>query len=66
MSGHSGLPALSLPVGFTAAGLPIGMEVLGGMFEDARLVAIGYAFEQATQHRRDPPTTPTLVSAGTS
>jgi Asp-tRNA(Asn)/Glu-tRNA(Gln) amidotransferase A subunit family amidase len=66
MSGHSGLPALSLPVGFTEAGLPIGMEVLGGMFEDARLVAIGYAFEQATQHRRDPVTTPVLVSGGTS
>jgi amidase len=66
MSGHSGLPALSLPVGFTEGGLPIGMEVLGGMFEDARLVAIGYAFEQATHHRRDPATTPTLASGGTS
>ncbi|MBT4913628.1 MAG: amidase [Gemmatimonadales bacterium] len=66
MSGHSGLPALSLPVGFTEQGLPVGMEVLGRMFEDARLLGIGYAFEQSTHHRRDPATTPILASGGTS
>ena len=52
-------------MGFTEAGLPIGMEVLGGIFEDAQLLAIGYAFEQATHHRRDPITTPALILGGT-
>ncbi len=64
MSAHSGLPALSLPVGFTEEGLPVGMELLGGWLDDARLVAIGYAFEQATGHRREPDAAPALSAGG--
>ncbi len=64
MSAHSGLPALSLPVGFTDGGLPVGMEVLGRRLDDARLVGIGYAFEQATRHRREPASTPPLSLQG--
>ncbi len=62
LSANTGLPALSIPVGFTGAGLPIGMEMVGRTLDDARLVAIGYAFEQATEHRREPASTPALVS----
>jgi amidase len=62
LSANTGLPALSLPVGFTDAGLPIGMELVGRTLDDARLVALGYAFEQATDHRREPASTPPLVA----
>ena len=62
LSANTGLPSLSVPAGFTAGGLPIGMEMIGRTLDDARLVAIGYAFEQATDFRRDPSTTPPLSS----
>ena len=65
LSANTGLPALSVPAGFTLGGLPIGMEMVGRTLEDARLMALGYAFEQATDHRREPTTTPPLV-AGTA
>ncbi len=61
LSANTGLPALSVPVGFTTAGLPIGMEMVGRTLDDARLVALAYAFEQATDHRREPRATPALV-----
>jgi Asp-tRNA(Asn)/Glu-tRNA(Gln) amidotransferase A subunit family amidase len=60
-SANSGLPALSVPAGFTTDGLPVGIELLGTAFSDARLVAMAYAFEQATDHRQAPGTTPPLV-----
>jgi amidase len=60
-SANSGLPALSVPAGFTTDGLPVGIELLGTAFSDARLVAMAYAFEQATDHRQAPVTTPPLV-----
>lgn len=62
VSAHSGLPALSLPVGFTPGGLPVGMELLGGLLTDAQLLALGHAFEQANPVRKAPSTTPPLVN----
>ena len=61
LSAHSGLPALSLPMGFSPEGLPMGIELLSGAFTDARLLALGYEFEQLTKHRRTPPSTPSLL-----
>jgi Asp-tRNA(Asn)/Glu-tRNA(Gln) amidotransferase A subunit family amidase len=61
LSANTGLPALSVPAGFTDGGLPIGIEMMGRVLDDARLVALAYAFEQATEHRREPWTTPPLV-----
>lgn len=61
ISANSGLPALSLPVGFTASGLPVGMELLGATLADTKLLALGYAFEQANAPRRAPSTTPPLM-----
>ena len=61
LSANTGLPSLSVPVGFTS-GLPIGMEMIGRTLDDTRLVALGYSFEQATDHRREPRTTPPLVN----
>jgi aspartyl-tRNA(Asn)/glutamyl-tRNA(Gln) amidotransferase subunit A len=53
----AGLPAISLPCGF-AAGLPIGISVVGRPFYENQLVAIGKAFQSHTDwHRRRPPVT---------
>ncbi len=60
LSATSGLPALTVPAGFTNDGLPVGLELLGTTLSDARLVSLGFAFEQATDHRRAPSTTPPL------
>ena len=60
LSATTGLPALSVPAGFTDAGLPTGLELLGRPLEDARLVALGFALEQSVQPRRAPARTPPL------
>jgi hypothetical protein len=64
LSSNSGLPALSLPAGFTSDGLPVGLEMLGKPFDDANLVAMAYAFEQSAGgvRRRAPLTTPVLLN----
>jgi aspartyl-tRNA(Asn)/glutamyl-tRNA(Gln) amidotransferase subunit A len=50
-----GVPALSLQAGFTRAGLPVGMQLLGRPFDEATLLALGHAFQGATDlHRRAP------------
>jgi aspartyl-tRNA(Asn)/glutamyl-tRNA(Gln) amidotransferase subunit A len=52
----AGVPALSVPCGFTAAGLPIGLQVIGRPFEEATILRVAHAWEQATAwHRRRPP-----------
>ena len=51
----AGLPALSLPCGFDRIGLPIGMQIIGRPFDEATVLRLGHAFEQATDwHRRKP------------
>jgi aspartyl-tRNA(Asn)/glutamyl-tRNA(Gln) amidotransferase subunit A len=55
----TGLPALSLPCGFTGAGLPIGMQLIGGLWEEKTILQVGYAYEQSTEwHKRRPPLGP--------
>ncbi len=50
-----GVPTLSVQAGFTRAGMPIGMQLLGRPFDEATLFALGHAFQGATQfHRREP------------
>lgn len=50
-----GLPAISVPCGFTRAGLPIGMQIIGRAWEEPLLLRIAYAYEQATEwHTRHP------------
>jgi hypothetical protein len=61
LSAHSGLPALSVPAGFTADGVPIGMELLGGAFSEPRLLSLGYSIEQTLQLRHAPFSTPALA-----
>jgi aspartyl-tRNA(Asn)/glutamyl-tRNA(Gln) amidotransferase subunit A len=51
-----GIPAISVPCGFTRAGLPIGLQIIGPRFGEARVLALAHAYEQATDwHRREPP-----------
>jgi aspartyl-tRNA(Asn)/glutamyl-tRNA(Gln) amidotransferase subunit A len=51
----TGLPALSVPCGFTAGGLPIGLQLIGRPFDEARLLQAAHAYEQATPwHTRRP------------
>lgn len=45
----AGLPALSLPCGFTKEGLPIGLQIISRAWGDANVLSAGYAFEQATE-----------------
>jgi amidase len=59
----SGLPELTLPMGWTDEGLPIGLSFVGPAFSEARLLALGHAFEQAANARRVPqiPSVPPAV-----
>jgi aspartyl-tRNA(Asn)/glutamyl-tRNA(Gln) amidotransferase subunit A len=43
-----GLPALSMPCGFTISGLPIGLQITGAPFAESTVLAMAYAYEQAT------------------
>ncbi len=55
----TGFPAITVPMGFTRGGtLPAGMTILGRPWEEGRLFGFAYAYEQATHHRKPPPTTP--------
>jgi aspartyl-tRNA(Asn)/glutamyl-tRNA(Gln) amidotransferase subunit A len=45
----AGLPALSIPCGFSASGLPIGMQIIGRPFEEKLLFRVGHAYERATE-----------------
>lgn len=51
---HTGQPAITVPMGFTEAGLPAGLQLLGRPWGDADLLRFAYAYEQATHHRRPP------------
>ena len=62
LSAHTGLPAISVPGGFTPEGMPVGVELLGRPFGDAMLLGLAYSFEQATHHRRPPASTPVLAA----
>lgn len=51
----TGAPALTVPCGFAASGLPVGLQLVGRPFEDATVLRVGHAYEQATDwHRRRP------------
>jgi amidase len=49
----AGYPHLTVPAGMVR-GLPVGLSFVGPAWSEARLLALGYAFEQATQWREEP------------
>ncbi|MBN1657337.1 MAG: Asp-tRNA(Asn)/Glu-tRNA(Gln) amidotransferase subunit GatA [Anaerolineae bacterium] len=52
----AGIPALSVPCGFSDAGLPVGLQLQGPLFSEELLLRVAYTFEQNTDHhRRRPP-----------
>ena len=52
----TGAPALSVPCGFTPDGMPVGLQLFGRAFDEARVLSFGYAYEQTTDwHQRRPP-----------
>ncbi len=44
-----GLPAISIPCGFTTAGLPIGLQIVGRPFAEAQVLALAHAYERKTR-----------------
>jgi aspartyl-tRNA(Asn)/glutamyl-tRNA(Gln) amidotransferase subunit A len=55
----AGLPALSVPCGFDAAGLPVGLQLMGNYFSEARLLGVAHRYQQAADwHLRVPKETP--------
>jgi len=63
LSPQTGFPAITVPMGWIEEGgqqLPAGLQILGDAWTEPRLIAIAYAYEQATRHRRAPATTPPL------
>jgi aspartyl-tRNA(Asn)/glutamyl-tRNA(Gln) amidotransferase subunit A len=51
----AGMPAISVPCGFSAKGLPIGLQLMGRHFNEEMLLRAAHAFEQATDHHRRRP-----------
>jgi aspartyl-tRNA(Asn)/glutamyl-tRNA(Gln) amidotransferase subunit A len=51
-----GLPAISVPCGFTRDGMPIGLQIAGPRFGESRVLTLAHAYQQATDwHTRSPP-----------
>ena len=56
MSTLCGLPAISVPCGFTGSGLPVGLTMVAGAFEEAKMLALAKLYQGVTNwHRRRPP-----------
>jgi Asp-tRNA(Asn)/Glu-tRNA(Gln) amidotransferase A subunit family amidase len=57
----TGFPAINVPMGYSRGGtLPAGMTIYGRPWDEARLIKLAYAYEQATHHRHPPASTPPL------
>lgn len=54
------VPSISVPAGFTADGLPVGITFLGRAYSDDTMIRLAYSYEQATGHRKPPSTVPPL------
>jgi aspartyl-tRNA(Asn)/glutamyl-tRNA(Gln) amidotransferase subunit A len=57
-----GIPALTIPCGFSREGLPVGLMICGPHFSESKVFALAHAYEKATQwHTMKPPITPDTV-----
>jgi len=55
-----GFPAMTVPAGFTAEGLPVGLEFMARAFAEPTIFRLAYAYEQGTHHRKPPSSMPAL------
>jgi aspartyl-tRNA(Asn)/glutamyl-tRNA(Gln) amidotransferase subunit A len=54
-----GLPTITVPCGFSKAGLPVGLQISGPNLQETNVLALAYAYQQATDwHKRQPPLQP--------
>jgi Asp-tRNA(Asn)/Glu-tRNA(Gln) amidotransferase A subunit family amidase len=60
LSPYTGYPAITVPAGYSADGLPIAIEFMGRPFTEGLLFQIACGYEQATNHRQPPVHTPPL------
>jgi Asp-tRNA(Asn)/Glu-tRNA(Gln) amidotransferase A subunit family amidase len=60
LSPGTGFPAITVPMGYVRGELPVGLQFFGDAWSEPRLIALAYAYEQATLHRRPPKSTPAL------
>ena len=61
----AGLPALTIPCGFSRANLPVGLQITGRTLEERRVLALGRLLQQRTEwHRRRPPGKPSAAAGG--
>jgi aspartyl-tRNA(Asn)/glutamyl-tRNA(Gln) amidotransferase subunit A len=51
----AGVPAISVPCGFGANGMPLGLQIIGKHFDEATVYRTAHAFEQATEHHKKRP-----------
>jgi aspartyl-tRNA(Asn)/glutamyl-tRNA(Gln) amidotransferase subunit A len=52
----AGLPGMSIPAGFDSKGLPIGLQLVGNYFSEARMLSVAHQYQKATDwHARIPP-----------
>jgi aspartyl-tRNA(Asn)/glutamyl-tRNA(Gln) amidotransferase subunit A len=51
----TGLPALAVPCGFSAAGLPLSLQLAGRPFDETTVLRVGHTYQQATDWHRRPP-----------
>src|SRR4029079_13949958 len=61
LSAATGFPAMSMPAGFTADGLPVGMDLLGQPWSEPTLLKVAYAYERLVAPRKPPKTGPPLT-----
>ncbi|HZD03434.1 MAG TPA: amidase family protein, partial [Longimicrobiales bacterium] len=60
----TGMPAITVPMGFTYGTLPAGLQILGRPYAEGMLFRLAYAYERGTRHRRPPEGFPALGSPG--
>jgi amidase len=65
LGANTGIPTVSLPAGFTSTGAAVGLELAAPRSQDASLLSMSYDYEQATQHRVPPTSTPELDHSAT-
>lgn len=60
IASQAGLPAISVPAGFTEDGIPVGIELVGKLYDEPTLLRLAYAYERVSAARRPPASAPPL------